>query len=397
MLKLSAVGVGGTTLAGCLDRVPGVDGSSEGALSSASLNRDEVEATGDISAFDLYLQTSTQQVSPSIEIPVWGFSESPDGPFEMPGPTLRATAGDEVRVNFNNQMDMKHTIHWHGVHLDWEMDGVPFLSQDPIPGGGNFEYVFPAKPAGTHWYHCHVDATHHIDMGMYGTLVFEDPEDPWRVGGPNGVTSDEVLVIDEVDRNHAHNTSSYAETQDPTQGSQTGNPMDTVEKYKQLVNDIGNRPPNPTTEDSAASTNPAQTQRGWYPDTYPAYEPDWNTYILNGRSFPYTEPITMKEGEAKRLRLVHAGNLRHSMHIHGHSFLVTHTDGRRLPEPYWKDTLEIAPGERYDVIVFGDNPGAWALHEHSGHANNHNVYPGGIFTNLVYEGFEDQALNEGPP
>lgn len=390
LLRTGALGLGaGTlTLAGCLDSVPGVngeDGENASKLGAASLRRD-IEPTGDTKAFDLYLNTSVQEIAPSIQVPVWGFSDKNSGPFQMPGPTIRATAGDELIVNFHNLMDMEHTIHWHGLHVPWDMDGVPYISQEPIPGQQSFEYRFPADPPGTHWYHCHVDAVHHIDMGMYGTIVIEDPEDPWRVGGPNGVTDDVILVLDEVDKNHAHNTSSYANAQDPMNaGPESGNPMDTADKYQTLVEDTADRPPNPNQDNAAAGTNPAQPERDWWPVTYPPYRPTWNTYMLNGKSFPYTQPITLTEGEAKRFRLVHAGDKRHSMHIHGHSFLVTHEDGRRLQSPYWKDTLEIAPGQRYDVIVFGDNPGVWAMHEHSGHANNNDIFPGGIFTVLAYD------------
>jgi FtsP/CotA-like multicopper oxidase with cupredoxin domain len=399
LLKLGAIGAGTAALSGCIDSLPsdGEQAASQ-SLASAAAARQSVESTGETKAFDLYLSTDTQQVAPSIEVPVWGFSQSEQGPFEMPGPTLRATAGDELRIRFNNLMEMKHTIHWHGVHLPWDQDGVPYMSQEPVPGGESFEYVFEAKPPGTHWYHCHIDAPHHIDMGMHGTLVFEDPEDPWRVGGPEGVTSDKVIVLDELDKNHAHNASAYANTQDPSNaGPESGNPADTVEKYKTLVNDIANRPPNPTSDGGAGKTNPAQQERDWYPDTYPAYEPNLNTYLLNGKSFPMTEPIRLKKGEAKRLRFVHAGMLRHSIHVHGHSFLVTHEDGVRLDTPYWKDTLDIAPGQRYDVILFGDNPGVWAMHEHSGHTSNHNIYPGGIFTAVAYEGFEDQLVDALKP
>jgi FtsP/CotA-like multicopper oxidase with cupredoxin domain len=396
LLKLGALGAGATALSGCLESVPGMNGDGDD-LSSASTGRRDVEPTGETTGYSLFLEPSTQQVAPSIEVPVWGFSESETGPFRMPGPTLRATVGDEVRITFQNLQDMQHTIHWHGVHLPWDQDGVPFISQEPVAGGDSFTYEFLAQPPGTHWYHCHVDAVHHIDMGMYGTLVFEDPEDPWRVGGPNGVTDDQVIVLDELDKNHVHNASAYADTTDPsTAGPESGNPAHTVDQAETIARDTGNRPPNPTQEDSATATNPAQNERDWYPETYPAYEPEYNTYLMNGYSFPYTEPIRLREGENKRLRFVNAGSQHHSMHIHGHSFLITHKDGQRVPEPYWKDTFSIAPGERVDAIVFGDNPGVWVMHEHGGHANTNKIYPGGMFTTVAYESFEEEIFNQPP-
>ena len=76
---------------------------------------------------------------------------------QVPGPDLRVTEGDTVRISVQNNLAEPTTVHWHGVHVPANMDGVPGLSQEPIAPGGVFTYEFVATPAGTRWYHAHVD------------------------------------------------------------------------------------------------------------------------------------------------------------------------------------------------------------------------------------------------
>ena len=85
---------------------------------------------------------------------------------------------------------------------------------------------------------------------------------------------------------------------------------------------------------------------------------------INGKSFPATSPVVAKVGEKTLIRFMNEGLIIHPMHLHGHRMLVVAKDGNYLPAPYEADTLNIAPGERYDVIVTSLYPGAWAFHCH---------------------------------
>lgn len=87
-------------------------------------------------------------------------------------------------------------------------------------------------------------------------------------------------------------------------------------------------------------------------------------YTLNGKGFPATEPIVAKRGQKVRVRFMNEGMMIHPMHLHGMPMLVTHKDGWAQPQPWLCDTLNIAPGERWDVIIDCDNPGTWAFHCH---------------------------------
>jgi manganese oxidase len=90
---------------------------------------------------------------------------------------------------------------------------------------------------------------------------------------------------------------------------------------------------------------------------------------VNGKGFPATAPFTAKVGERIRFRFMNEGQLIHPMHLHGMPMQVFARDGYPLPQPFYCDTLNVAPGERWDAIVVADEPGAWAFHCHIlGHA-----------------------------
>jgi FtsP/CotA-like multicopper oxidase with cupredoxin domain len=129
------------------------------------------------------------EVVPNIEFPAWTYaSAEPDWKNpkpRIPGPTLRATEGDRIRINFFNGSDHPHTMHFHGIHPS-EMDGVPPLNVQP---GDSFLYEFDAEPFGLHQYHCHsFPLARHIAKGLYGAFIV-DP-----VGGRPAVDHEFIMV-----------------------------------------------------------------------------------------------------------------------------------------------------------------------------------------------------------
>lgn len=116
---------------------------------------------------------------------------------QVPGPVLRVRLGEEVVVELTNDLPQPTTIHWHGVRVPNAMDGVPGVTQDPVPPGGRFTYRFVPKDAGTFWFHPHVRGAEQVERGLYGVLVVDDAEtlpysreevwvlDDWRLG-PDG-------------------------------------------------------------------------------------------------------------------------------------------------------------------------------------------------------------------
>jgi FtsP/CotA-like multicopper oxidase with cupredoxin domain len=118
------------------------------------------------------------EISPGVFYNVWTFNGT------VPGPTIRASEGDLVRVKFINDGSKPHTIHFHGIHRG-EMDGV----FEPVGGGGGqFTYEFEAGPVGVHPYHCHVmPLEEHISHGLYGVYIVDPKE-----GRP---AADEMVMV----------------------------------------------------------------------------------------------------------------------------------------------------------------------------------------------------------
>ena len=109
------------------------------------------------------------EIAPGLFFPAWTYNG------QVPGPTIRATEGDRVRVTFRNLGTHPHSIHFHGWHPP-AMDGA--LAGQEVPPGGEFVYEFDADPFGLHLYHCHtVPLKRHIHKGLYGTFIV-DPREP---------------------------------------------------------------------------------------------------------------------------------------------------------------------------------------------------------------------------
>jgi FtsP/CotA-like multicopper oxidase with cupredoxin domain len=127
------------------------------------------------------------EVAPGVRFPAWTFNG------RIPGPTLRCTQGDLLRVRFVNRSQHPHTMHFHGVHPA-DMDGVPMIGRGIIAPGEEFTYTFDAQPLGLHLYHCHVGPlAEHIARGMYGTFIVDPPG-----GRP---PADELVMVQ-----HGYNT-----------------------------------------------------------------------------------------------------------------------------------------------------------------------------------------------
>ncbi len=93
-----------------------------------------------------------------------------------PGPEIAVTKGDWVRVKFINDLDVPTSIHWHGIRIANQMDGVSGLTQEPVASGESFDYEFVAPDAGTYWYHAHHRSWEQVARGLYGALIIGDPQ-----------------------------------------------------------------------------------------------------------------------------------------------------------------------------------------------------------------------------
>jgi len=106
---------------------------------------------------------------------------------ENPGPLLKANVGDILKIDFKNNLDQPTSIHWHGIKNINKMDGVPYLTQDPVQPGETFSYEFPVNQSGTYWYHAHFESWKQVAKGLYGPLVVNDKT--------NDFIEDDIVIL----------------------------------------------------------------------------------------------------------------------------------------------------------------------------------------------------------
>lgn len=271
--------------------------------------------------FRLVAQETTWELLPGVAVKAWTYNG------QVPGPEIRVTEGERVRVVLENKLPAPTTIHWHGLIIPASMDGVPGVSMEAVKTGESFTYEFVVTHPGTFWYHPHVDSLNQISKGLYGAFIVEPMKRDLKID--REVT---LIMSDWV-------VPSKSESAEAMSGGGGKGGMDSA-----------------------------------------------NYYTINGKSAPAIPPMKVKQGERILIRFINAGNAVHPMHLHGHAYEVVATDGYRLPSTVWKDTLPINAGERFDVIVAADNPGTWAFHCHDlHHVTNDGKYPGGLLLLFQYK------------
>ena len=152
----------------------------------------------------------------------------PDGPAtkawlyngRSPGPILRGQQGETLRVTLKNQLPSPTTVHWHGLRVPVEMDGVPFLSQPPVPPGESFTYRLPLEDAGTFWYHPHVDSAEQVGRGLHGVLIVDEPPE---VAARLGADRELVWALDDWRLDQDAQIQPFGNRHDYSHGGRFGN------------------------------------------------------------------------------------------------------------------------------------------------------------------------------
>jgi FtsP/CotA-like multicopper oxidase with cupredoxin domain len=313
------LGMLATVTAGSGDGTSGATGSSSAGMTA------EMMATMHKASVDAFLagdQTSTQGnqlLKPAMDGTTKVFSltasdvqwEVSKGQFvdamafngQIPGPQIDVMYGDHIRIVVENQLDQPTVVHFHGMTVPNAMDGVPYITQDAIMPGQVWTYEFTVKdPPGMYVYHSHFNSTEQVGAGLYGALIVQ-PE--------GGLWPYPALNVD-----------------DRTGATTVGAPVKVDDETTLFLGDgpLG--------------------------------------YVLNGKSFPATSPIVAKQGDWVLIHVANDGSMLHPMHLHGYHFEVVAQDGFPLEQPYMADTLVIAPGQRFDVLIHAIYPGAWAFHCH---------------------------------
>ncbi|MBY3183292.1 multicopper oxidase domain-containing protein [Rhizobium laguerreae] len=246
---------------------------------------------------------------------------------QLPGPQLQIHEGDRVRINVKNSLPESTSVHWHGLVLPNEMDGPAEITQPPIDPGETYVYEFTAGQSGSYFYHSHDHVDRQQALGLYGALMI----DPAQADPTTMADREYVILLQEWLKREG-------------------------------------------------LTYPAMPMDGGQP----------NYFTINGRAYPETDIIKIKVGETLKVRFVGSNNgFIHPMHIHGGPFTVVARDGINLSPMarFQADTVNVGPGQRYDVIWTALNPGKWLIHCHIGHhtTNNNTESEGGGGLMMVIE------------
>ena len=225
---------------------------------------------------------------------------------QSPGPTIEVVEGDQVRIFVTNKLPEHTSVHWHGQRIPNGMDGVTGLTQKGIEPGQTFVYEFVARRAGTFMYHPHADEMTQMAMGMMGMWVTH-PRQPHP-------------LISEVQRDFCFLMNSY----DIEPGSFRPNIMTMT---------------------------------------------DFNLWTWNSRVFPGIDSWNVRVNDKVRIRIGNLTMTNHPIHLHGHEFQVTGTDGGAIPlSARWSEvTTDIAVGQMRQIEFVADEEGDWAFHCHKSH------------------------------
>ncbi|MBN1237406.1 MAG: multicopper oxidase family protein [Gammaproteobacteria bacterium] len=256
--------------------------------------REAEDVNPDPSVVEIELEAKITDIElvPGAPTPVWTYNGV------LPGPLIRAKVGDSIVVRFKNSLPEATSIHWHGLRLPNDMDGVPGLTQDPIPPGGEFVYEFKARDAGTYWYHPHVNSAAQVGWGLYGSIVVEDPADPEVFG------DELVLVLSD---------------------------MGVDENGQFLPEDTG----------------------GEFGDLFGR---EGNLLLVNGKILPR---LKARAGKPQRWRVINAARARYyTLRLPEHTFVKLGGDNGLAERSQELGRVVLVPGERADLVFTpSDEPG----------------------------------------
>jgi FtsP/CotA-like multicopper oxidase with cupredoxin domain len=238
-----------------------------------------------------------------------------------PGPILRMTAGKPITCDVINDTDVPELVHWHGLVIPSEVDGVEEEATPFVPPRGRRRYQFTPGPSGTRWYHSHAMANDDLHQGTYtgqfGFLYIDSGNDP------GAYDQEHFLAL-----------------------------RDWEPFFTGLMDD-----------DDAAGPNEPQPEKPAVMNTDPnGLEVNSNTYSINDKSLGSGEPIRVREGQRVLFHLLNASAIENRrIALSGHKFRIVALDGNPVPTPAVTESILLGAGERADALVEMNNPGIWIM------------------------------------
>lgn len=274
----------------------------------------------------------------------------------IPGPLIRAKIGDELAVTVQNRLTEPTSVHWHGIALRNDMDGVEPATPN-IPAGQDFTYRFSVPNPGTYWAHPHVGLEE--DMGLYLPFIVDDPTEPgnydaeWIVvmdDWTDGVGKSPQQIYDDLTSPNKPPMPNMPPSASMTPTTTMTTTPTTTTTGKATTTTSGTSGTSGTSSTSAAPGAPGEVGTS---DLLGGDAGDvaYPYYLINGRIPAAATTLNAKPGQRIRIRLINSGSdTAFRVALAGHSMTVTHTDGFPVV-PTQVDALLIGMAERYDVIV----------------------------------------------
>lgn len=252
----------------------------------------------------------------------------------IPAPTIEATVGDTLRVTFNNKMDVPSSIHWHGVLLPNNQDGVPFLNMLPIQPGTSFTYEYPVIHHGTYWYHSHTGLQE--QRGVYGSIVFH-PKEGEKVKADHDI----VLVLSDWTDENPNKVMHNLKKSDDFYALK----KDSVQSWLKIIQ-----------HGPKAIMN--RIDNAWMRmEPMDISDVGYDAFLMNGKKEHQLPPV--KAGDKVRLRIINAAASSYFYFQYaGGSMTIVSSDGVDV-EPLEVDRQRIAIAETFDVIVTVPEDGAY--------------------------------------
>ncbi len=256
-------------------------------------SREQNLSDGDV--FNMDARKATKRIDGS-EISMYAYNG------QIPGPVLKVRQGNSLTVNFTNNLDVDTTVHWHGIRVKNEFDGVPGVTQRAIRPGESFAYRLDFPDAGVYWYHPHVREDYQQELGLYGNIIVQ-PSDPRYY---NQVNREEMLILDDI--------------------MLVGGDVEAFSKdyvKRTLMGRFG------------------------------------NVMLLNGKE---DYRLDVKKGEKVRFYITDAANARtFNLSVEGQQMVLVGDDSGRYERDSPVDSVVISPGERRIVEIQFDKPGSFDI------------------------------------
>ena len=245
--------------------------------------------------FTLHAQKIQKEINGSI-MGMFGYNGL------SPGPLLKVKQNNEITIMFRNSLDLPTTVHWHGIRLDNQFDGVPKVTQEPVLPGETFTYVLTFPDPGVYWYHSHVRGDMQLEMGLYGNIIVEPAQEDYY----NPVDKEEAILLDDIRLSEGQ-----------------------IEEF------------------SLNETNYALMGRFG------------NQMLVNGMT-DYS--INLEAGKILRLYVTSAANTRmFNFSIENARLKVVGGDSGLYEKEFWADSVILGPGERAIIEAVFEKPGEYRL------------------------------------